>query len=381
MKELFRRSPHLVCYWQGQQLVFENYAKSKRVAAAPLTCEILHFFDSWQTLAAAERRFGDFDSRSLSRAITSLQRAGLLESSRAGRNASDKLLLTWKDWAPAASFFHFSTKDAHAPIEPEDSVRKLRRRARTNPMPPPTKRYPKARQIPLPTPAKDGQLSRVLLERRTWRQFSRQPLEFGKLATLLSLSFGAQSWLGLDGIGRVAMKTSPSGGSRHPIEAYVVALRVQGLARGLYHYNAATHRLEFLKRGANAAQIRRYMNGQWWFGGAAGVILMTAVFARTQWKYPGSRAYRVVLIDAGHVCQTFCLVATWLGLAPFSTMALADTKIEKDLGIDGVTESIIYAAGVGLRPEGTDWAPWADKSYGIRRPNPHFALATHGDVC
>jgi SagB-type dehydrogenase family enzyme len=96
---------------------------------------------------------------------------------------------------------------------------------------------------------------------------------------------------------------------------------------------------------------------------------MTAVFARTQWKYPASRAYRVVLIDAGHICQTFCLVATWLGLAPFCTMALADSKIEYDLGIDGVTESIIYAAGVGTRPKETEWAPWPTRPYGRRIRN------------
>ncbi len=97
---------------------------------------------------------------------------------------------------------------------------------------------------------------------------------------------------------------------------------------------------------------------------------MTAVFARTQWKYPGSRAYRVVLIDAGHVCQTFCLAATWLGLAPFCTMALSDSAVEKDLGIDGVRESAIYAAGVGVPPEGADWAPWPDsRRYGSRKPN------------
>ena len=79
-------------------------------------------------------------------------------------------------------------------------------------------------------------------------------------------------------------------------------------------------------------------------------MLMTAVFPRTQWKYEFPRAYRVVLAEAGHLCQTFCLTATWLGLAPFCTMALADSKIEKDLGIDGITESVIYAAGVGKRP-------------------------------
>ena len=111
------------------------------------------------------------------------------------------------------------------------------------------------------------------------------------------------------------------------------------------------------------------MNGQWWFGGAGAVVLMTAVFARTQWKYEAPRAYRAVLMEAGHVCQTFCLVATRLGLAPFCTIALADSKIEKDLGIDGAAESVLYAAGVGQRPQKKDWAPWPGHAYGKRVPN------------
>jgi SagB-type dehydrogenase family enzyme len=148
----------------------------------------------------------------------------------------------------------------------------------------------------------------------------------------------------------MALKTSPSGGARHPIEAYLLALRIQGLERGLYHYDAASHRLELLREGASARAVVQYLNGQKWCGNAAAVVLMTAVFARTQWKYPAPRAYRVVLIDAGHICQTFCLVATWLGLAPFCTMALADSRIEKDLKLDGITESVLYVAGVGSRP-------------------------------
>ena len=80
--------------------------------------------------------------------------------------------------------------------------------------------------------------------------------------------------------------------------------------------------------------------------------VMSAVFARSQWRYGFPRAYRVVLLDAGHLCQTFCLVATALGLAPFCTAALGDSIIEADLGLDGVTESVIYACGVGPRPSG-----------------------------
>jgi hypothetical protein len=48
-----------------------------------------------------------------------------------------------------------------------------------------------------------------------------------------------------------------------------------------------------------------------------------------------------VLIEAGHFCQTFCLVGTALRLAPFCTAALADSIIERDLRIDGVTESVL----------------------------------------
>jgi SagB-type dehydrogenase family enzyme len=240
-------------------------------------------------------------------------------------------------------------------------------------MPPSVKSYPGARQFRLPPP-RSGEFPNVLLARRTWRQFSRGSIALEKLATLLGLSFGVQSWLHVRGIGSVPLKTSPSGGARHPIETYVLALRVKGLPSGLYHYAAGTHRLELLRRSASRAEVVRYLNGQWWFGGAAAVVLMTAVFARTQWKYPAPRAYRVVLIDAGHVCQTFCLVATWLGLAPFCTMALADSHIEAALRLDGVGESVLYAAGVGMPPRDSKWVPWPTRvPKGTRHPNPSFA--------
>jgi len=373
VKELYRRSPHLVSYWRGPRLIFENYASQTRVSAAPLTCEILHFFDCWRTVQALVHGFPQFSPISLMRAVEALVRVGLLERSSGPEDDRTEALATWKDWSPAASFLHFSTKDAHAPIELEDSLREIRRRARIKPMPPSVKSYPGVRQFRLPPPQREGEFPHVLLARRTWRQFSRRPVPLEKLATLLGLSFGVQSRLHVRGIGSVALKTSPSGGARHPIETYVLALRVKGLPSGLYHYGAGTHRLELLRRGATPAEVVHYLNGQWWFGGAAAVVLMTAVFARTQWKYPAPRAYRIVLIDAGHVCQTFCLVATWLGLAPFCTMAFADSRIETALRIDGVAESVLYAAGVGMPPRNTKWAPWPNHvREGTRHPNLAF---------
>jgi SagB-type dehydrogenase family enzyme len=104
-------------------------------------------------------------------------------------------------------------------------------------------------------------------------------------------------------------------------------------------------------------RISDYLPGQEWYDAASAVMLMTSVFERVQWRYQYARAYRAIMAEAGHLCQTFCLVGTWLGLAPFCTMALADSRIERDLGVDGVSESVIYAAGIGPRPPGVAWAP------------------------
>ena len=218
-------------------------------------------------------------------------------------------------------------------------------------MPAPVKRYRGAAQHPLPPVDASGEFADVLRSRRTWRTFSRRPVTIEQLSTLLGLTFGVQGWLELRGIGRTPLKTAPSGGARHPIEAYVLVRRMQGLKPGLYHYSADRHLLECLSVRKTAEPFTRYLPTQSWFNAAGALVLMTAVFPRVQWRYQFARAYRVVLAEAGHVCQTFCLTATWLGLAPFCSMALADSRIEKDLGIDGVSESVLYVAGVGTRPQ------------------------------
>lgn len=357
---LYRRSPHLLMYWSGGHLVFENYAAAVRIAAAPITFRVLQFFDEWRPAEALFARMSEFSRSSLQKALNELAGHALLERSDRHPNAARRAMQTWKHWNPAAGFFHFSTKDVHRERDWKRVGRLLRRRARNSPPPSPVKHYPHVRQISLPAARTDGEFPGVLLARRTWRRFSSRALRLAELGTLLGLAWGVQRWCKLRGLGRVALKTAPSGGALHPVEVYVLALRVAGLPRGLYHYAADRHRLELLRRGASPRQVAHYLPSQGWYGSAAALLLMTAVFRRTQWKYRFPRAYRAVLIEAGHGCQTFCLAATWLGLAPFCTMALADSRIEQDLGLDGVTESVLYAAGVGTRPRGVDWAPWPE---------------------
>jgi SagB-type dehydrogenase family enzyme len=186
------------------------------------------------------------------------------------------------------------------------------------------------------------------MARKTHRQFSKQKLKLETVSQLLSLTWGVTGYSNSPVFGKLLYKTSPSGGARHPAEVYLMALRVEGLRPGLYHYHPGYHYLKRLRTNVTRERAWLYCARQNHVRHAAALFVMTAVFRRTMWKYRHARAYRVVLLDAGHLCQTFCLVATWLGLAPFCTAALKDTLIEEDIGIDGIRESVLYIAGVGL---------------------------------
>ena len=263
----------------------------------------------------------------------------------------------WGSWALAGAF-HFGTKDIGWKLETD--AERVRHGSPLGPVPP-FKDPINATGVPLPDGRPSGEFIDVLFGRRTWRVFGTRPVSLKKLATLLRLTFGVQMEGETMNGTRIVFKTSPSPGARHPIEAYVYARHVEGLPRGLYHYSPGRDELHLIKAGASRAQLARYLNGQWWFEGAAAVVFMTAVLPRLWARYGHPRAYRSLLLGAGHLCQTFCLVATWLKLAPFCTQALDDSRIERDLKVDGETEILVYAAGVGSRPKGGRWVQWPNE--------------------
>ena len=107
---------------------------------------------------------------------------------------------------------------------------------------------------------------------------------------------------------------------------------------------------------------------------AAAIVFMAAVFPRTRWKYRTPHAYRTILTEAGHFCQTFCLTATWLGLAPFCTQALAESAIETACGIDGVGVDPLRGRR-GTSPVDGRGGQWPDHDAGhpFRPPRPRPA--------
>jgi SagB-type dehydrogenase family enzyme len=342
-----------------------NYATRITTEANPLVCEILHACGQWCSLddIASHATAG---GRLLPAIIDRLVLLSLLERSDRPPDPRTLAMSTLDVWNPEVGFFHSATKDVRF-SSPGEVRRHARIAAKGPPMPPPVKRYPRATSIPLPRPAAKSPFADVLIARRTSRRFSSVPVTRAELATILALSVGVQQWA-TTAAGEVALKTSPSGGARHPIECYVVVRAVQQLKAGIYHYRPDRHVLERIGGAVPLKRMRAYVPESGYFATASAMVFFTAVFERQLWRYPYSRAYRAALIEAGHVCQTFLLAATSLGLAPYCVLGLADTLVEQDLGIDGIAESVLYCAGVGRPPRGMRWAPLTRGTLAVR-PN------------
>jgi SagB-type dehydrogenase family enzyme len=355
----FRRSPHLVVYWRDNRLVARDFISGRVVRAAPVVIGTLELFSSWGPSGGLARHLGLNDGSAVRSLVKSLVRYGLLDTSDRARASKATRLKQWDEWGLEAAFFHHATRNVTY-AQPKSAEARLQKKAARQAPPSPVK-VTHGPRLRLPTPALQMDLTDALRQRRTWRRFGRRPITRDALATLLGLTWGIQQWVDLAGYGRTPLTTSPSPGARHSVEAYVLVRRIQGVPHGLYHYDADEHALVRVTCGA-PKRPSDYLPTQTWYNGASALVFMASVFARAQWRYSDSRTYRSLLAEVGHQGQTFCLIATALGLAPFCSMALADSKIERDLGIDGISEAVMYSVGVGTRPRGATWAPWSGTS-------------------
>lgn len=349
----WRRATSIFSYWLEGQFAVENYRTRALLSANPITARVLDLFSDWRSFDQVCKELPDYNSRSIRLSVRQLVRSGfLLEEGSPQAHDDEQFCESWSPWLPHAAILHFATKDMGFTNSDEVITKLLRSYLKESPQPnlfQSSSRKLRFPAIPLPElPSTNSDFIRVLLERRTHREFSPAPLDLERLSALLRYTWGITGFIEAGLLGSLPLKTSPSGGARHSCEVYVLVLRVTGLSPGLYHYAADKHLLERISAKVSREKASQYCAGQEWTEGAAALFLITSFFPRSMWKYRFARAYRTIIADAGHLCQTFCLVATYLQLAPFCTMALKDSMIERDLGIDGINESILYVAGVGL---------------------------------
>ncbi len=181
--------------------------------------------------------------------------------------------------------------------------------------------------IQLPPPLRRGEASfeEVMFRRRSTRQFSSQPLQLAALGQLL---FAAQ------GITRPPDRRAvPSAGALYPLEADVVTLRVSGLAAGVYRYLPRSHSLLARAQGDSGAALTEAALGQEMLGQAAAVLVLSAVYERTTWKY-GRRGVQYVHFEVGCAAQNVHLQAAALGLGTVFIGAFHDDQVVRILRLE-----------------------------------------------
>lgn len=203
-----------------------------------------------------------------------------------------------------------------------------------------------AKRIPLPKGHFHlrQSLGEAFKNRRSIRDFRLRRLSLERLSQLLFLSNGIRGVRTVDGE-VVFDRCPPSAGGLYPVNLYVATQMVQRVQDGIYHYDPRFHRLELVKSGQFHDQLASLTIGQDMIRSANLVLMMTAVFQRTTWKY-GIRGYRYVWLDAGHLGQNICLAAGGLKLGAVTIGGFFDSELNALLGLPP-EETAIYLACVG----------------------------------
>ncbi|MGY2492744.1 SagB family peptide dehydrogenase, partial [Cupriavidus sp. CP313] len=178
-------------------------------------------------------------------------------------------------------------------------------------------------------------------------------LPLGEVSTALWATFGTvhgETREDLEAQGLMPIgyqRTSPSGGCLHPSEAYLVAMRVSGLAPGIYHYRSHRHELSVVQQGFAPDELGSLLCAQTFANDLSYGVFVTCRFDKMWWKYPHSRAYRVALLDIGCLTQTFQLVCAARGIQSWPTGYFMDHEINERLGVETDRESVMFFLGAG----------------------------------
>ena len=216
--------------------------------------------------------------------------------------------------------------------------------------PPPAEKpcNPEDRRIDLMKPEDWKSIPEVSVEtaitqRKSRRSYTEDTIKLEELSFLLWATQGLRGK-------RSAVRnyrTVPSAGCRHALETYIAAFRVKGIPKAIYRYLPMSHQLvEVVKHQDLEGLLTQAALDQSFAGKSAVTFIWTTIPARMEWRYSRT-SYKVIALDAGHVCQNLYLACEAIGAGTCAIAAYDQEFTDKILGIDGVEEFTIYMASVG----------------------------------
>lgn len=195
--------------------------------------------------------------------------------------------------------------------------------------------------IDLPKPSLSSQVSleETLKNRRSVREFSKEPLTLKEVSQILWAAQGITD--------ANKKRTAPSAGALYPIRVYLLSGNVKRLPAGIYLYEPATHQLVKNREGDMMNALSDAALGQPWIKNAATVVVLTGVYEITKKKY-GERGIKYVHIETGHIAQNILLQVVALDLGAVPVGAFNDNEVRKVLNLSE-KEFPLYIIPIGRK--------------------------------
>lgn len=203
-------------------------------------------------------------------------------------------------------------------------------------------------KLNLPRPIKKN-FSNLIKSRSSTREFNPHGmLSMNDLSDIFFYTYGFTVY---DSKSKVFKRSIPSAGGLYSLELYALCNNVEGFKRNsIIHYAAHDHSVDLLSEYPDL-QMSSYFEDSNWIDDAAMVMLITGIPARMEWKY-GERAWRFIQLEAGHAAQNTQLTSTALGVQSCPVVAFYDDKIGHLIGVDCLTEVVLYAIVLGKIDKG-----------------------------
>ncbi len=183
-------------------------------------------------------------------------------------------------------------------------------------------------------------LSQSIVERRSRRKYTGEEISLEELSYLTFLNCGVTKELNE----KTYLRAYPSGGNRQGFETYLYIQNVIGLEKGVYRYIPLEHGLIKLKD--EKKNIGDSLFGQNWADKGAVTFIWTVIPYRGEWRYQ-ELSHKVLLLDAGHLCQNLYLACEAIGLGTCAIGSYEQSMMDDFVGVDGEEEFVVYLSPVG----------------------------------
>lgn len=190
----------------------------------------------------------------------------------------------------------------------------------------------------------DISLNQAIHQRKSVRKYTEERLNQEELTYLLWASHGVR--LIKTGI---VLRNAPSAGNRHAIDTYLSIHDVEGIEPGVYRYQPLDNELVLITQHEDL-RIRSAMaaRGQVFAGNCPVTFFWVAVPYRMEWRYDCA-SYKVIALDAGHICQNLYLAAEAIDSGVCAIAAYNQDYADQLLKLDGENEFVIYMASLGKK--------------------------------